>query len=75
MIAYIFVFLLLYILSNYLFNRLRIILNFMTMVIGLIFILNDWDNTVVADSTLKLSFLLSFLMYGYIVFYNIYIEE
>jgi len=75
MIAYIFVFLLLYILSNYLFKRLRIILNFMTLVIGLIFIINDWNNTVIADDTLKLSFALSFLLYGYIVWFNIYIEE
>lgn len=75
MIAFIFIFLLLYILSIYLFQRLRIILNFMTIAVGMIFFLNDWDNTVVPDSTLKLSFMLSFLLYGYVVWYNIYIEE
>lgn len=75
MIAYLFVILLLYILSNYLFKRLRIILNFMTTALGMIFIINDWNNGVIADDTLKLSFLLSFLLYGYIVWYNIYIEE
>lgn len=74
-VNYLFIILLLYIASRFYFKRLRVILNFMTVAMAMIFILNDWDNTVVPDDTLKLSFLLSFLLYGYISWYNIYIEE
>lgn len=67
--------LLLYLLSNYLFDKLRYVLNFMTITLGIIFFINDWNNTVVSDDLVKLSFMLSFALYGLMIFVNIYTDE
>lgn len=72
---YYFIILLIYIISTYLFSRLRIVWNFATMVMGTIFFLNNWNSTVVSDSIMKLSFMLSFLLYCMTVYYNVYISE
>lgn len=67
--------LILYLLSNYLFNRLRYVLNFMTMTVGAVFLVNDFDSNIISDSDTKLAFLLSFVMYALMVFVNIYTSE
>lgn len=64
-----------YILSIYLFDRFRMILASMTMILGLVLLLNDWNNTIVPDDTTKLSFILSFMMYSLMMIYNIFTEE
>lgn len=68
-----FIILLLYILSVYLFDHLRRALAFIAFATGFVFLLNEWDNTVVEDSTLKLVFILSFLLYSIAAGYNIYL--
>ena len=64
-----------YILSIYLFDRFRMILATMTMILGLVLLLNDWNNAVVPDDTTKLSFVLSFMMYSLMMIYNIFTEK
>ena len=75
MITYIFILLLIYIISTYLFSKLRVIWNFVTMIMGVIFIVNDFNNTIISDDTMKLSFMLSFIMYCFAVFLNVYTTE
>jgi hypothetical protein len=67
--------LLLYILSIFLFTRLRIFLTIMTMIQGLIFLLNDFYPTMIPESTLKLTFILTFLLYCLMIISNIIEEE
>lgn len=64
-----------FVLSVYLFNKFRIYLSFMTFGLGLTIILNDWNNTVVEDSTTRLISLLSFMLYSMMVMYMIYSTE
>ncbi len=70
-----FVLFMIYIFSAYLFDKFKLIMTFMTMVMGLVFLLNDWNNTVVPDDTLKLAFLLSFLLYSLMIIANIIFRE
>ena len=71
MITFLFILLLLFIFSNYLFTRLRNYLNLMSLTAGWILLLNDFYSTAVPDSTLKLAFMLMFALYTYIVWYHI----
>lgn len=64
-----------FVLSNYLFTKMRYILNFMSMILGVILFMNDLDNTIVADSIVKLSYMLAFVLYGLMVYVHIYSEE
>lgn len=70
-----FIILLFYLLSAYLFDKLRMVLTFIAFGTGFVFLLNEWNNTVVEDSTLKLVFILSFLLYSIMVIYNIFSED
>jgi len=67
--------LIIYILSTYLFDKFRIAMAFLTSMVGLTLMLNDWNNTVVNDATVKLTFILSFLLYSMMVMYMVYITE
>ena len=67
--------LIIYILSTYLFDKFRIAMAFLTSMVGLTLMLNDWNNTVVSDATVKLTFILSFLLYSMMVMYMVYITE
>jgi len=67
--------LIIYILSTYLFDKFRIAMAFLTSMVGLTLMLNDWNNTVVDDATVKLTFILSFLLYSMMVMYMVYITE
>jgi hypothetical protein len=58
-----FILLLIYIVSIFLFDRLRMMLIIMTMAQGLVFLLNDFYPTMIPESTLKLTFILTFLLY------------
>jgi len=64
-----------YLLSTYLFDKLRMALGIITAASGLVLLLNDWDNTVIDDSTTKLVFILSFVLYTLMVIYNIFTEK
>jgi hypothetical protein len=66
---------LVFILSVYLFDKLRMGIGMIALGAGLTLLLNDWDNTLVSDSTTKLVFILSFLFYTLMVIYNISIEK
>jgi len=48
---------------------------FLTSMVGLTLMLNDWNNTIVDDATVKLTFILSFLLYSMMVMYMVYITE
>lgn len=61
-------------LSAYLFDKLRMALIILTFASGFVFLLNEWNNTVVEDATLKLVFILSFLLYSLMILYNIFSE-
>lgn len=63
-----------YIMSAYLFEKFRMALATLTFVCGFVFLLNEWDSTVVEDSTIKLVFILSFLLYSLMVIYNVFTE-
>lgn len=63
---------LLYLLSTYLFDKLRMALAIVTFGSGFTLLLNDWNNTVVDDATVKLVFILTFLLYSIMVLYNIF---
>ena len=67
--------LIIYILSTYLFDKFRIAMAFLTSMVGLTLMLNDWNNTIVDDATVKLTFILSFLLYSMMVMYMVYITE
>lgn len=47
----------------------------MTMTVGAVFLINDFDSSIITDSNTKLAFLLSFVMYALMVFVNIYTSE
>jgi len=64
-----------YILSTYLFDKFRIYLTFMNFSLGIVLMLNDWNNTIVDDATVKLTFLLSFLIYSMMSMYMVYSSE
>lgn len=66
---------LLYLLSTYLFDKLRMALATITFGSGLTLLLNDWNNTVVEDATVRLVFILSFLLYSIMILYNIFTED
>lgn len=66
---------LIYLISTYLFDRLRMALIVLTSASGFILLLNDWDNTLVSDSTTKLVFILSFVLYSLMVLYNVFISK
>lgn len=66
---------LLYLLSTYLFDKLRMALAILTFGGGLTLLMNDWNNTVVDDNTTKLVFMLLFLLYSIMVLYNIFSED
>lgn len=66
---------LIYLISTYLFDRLRMALIVLTSASGFVLLLNDWDNTLVSDSTTKLVFILSFVLYSLMVLYNVFISK
>jgi hypothetical protein len=66
---------LIYLISTYLFDRLRMALIVLTIPSGLALLLNDWNNTVVDDSTTKLVFILSFVLYSLMVLYNVFVSK
>lgn len=67
--------LIIYILSSYLFEKFTIAIAFLASMVGLTLLLNDWNNTVVSDSTVKLTYILSFLLYSMMVMYLAYVKE
>lgn len=64
-----------YILSHYLFDKLKHALNMLSLGLGMAIIFNDWDSTFTTDSTVKLIALLTFLFYIILVLYNIVQEK
>jgi hypothetical protein len=70
-----FVMLLIFIVSVFLFERMRIWVNLISMTGGIIFFLNDWDPTVVSDPDLKLVFLLLFILYILLAWTNIFLDK
>lgn len=70
-----FVLLLVYILSIFLFDRLRLMLTIMTMAQGFVFLLNDFYPTMIPESTIKLTFILTFLLYCWFLISNIIKEK
>jgi len=70
-----FVMFVIYVMSIYLFDKLRMALAMITLGTGLVLLLNDWNNTVVPNDTVKLAFILSFLLYSLMIIYNIFSEE
>lgn len=70
-----FVLLILYIVSIFIFERLRIMLTILTMSQGLVFLLNDFYPTMIEEGTLKLTFILTFLLYCLMIIANIIQEK
>lgn len=65
MINFAFILLLLYVFSTFLFPMYKKVMAFMSLVMGLVLLLNDFYNTEIAlDSTVKLAFIISFVLYG-----------
>jgi undecaprenyl pyrophosphate phosphatase UppP len=61
--------------STYLLDKLKIYFGFLVMALGTVLVLNDWNNAVVPDDTMKLSFLLSIPIMYLVIWYNIYTED
>lgn len=70
-----FTLLLLYVISIFIFDRMRIMLTIMTMAQGLVFLLNDFYPTMISEGTLKLTFILTFLLYCLMMISNIIQEK
>ena len=64
MINFAFILLLLYIFSTFLFPMYKKVMAFMSLSMGFVLLLNDFYNTEIAlDSTVKLAFMMSFILY------------
>ena len=67
--------LLIYILSIFIFEKFRIVHTIMTMSIGFGYLLYDFYPGIVEESTLKLTFILTFLLYCSMLLYTVVLEN
>lgn len=59
-----------YILSHYLFDRLRHGLNLLSLGLGVPILFNNWDSTFTTDATVNLIAILTFLFYIMLIMIN-----
>ena len=76
MLVFYFVIWLIYFMLVFCMERMRLYMLFLQGAYGMILILNDFDNIIVPDSTLKLSFLLSVVLVTFmLIAYVNYVED
>ena len=67
--------LVLFIASCFILSKLRLAMTIITMCAGLVFLLNDFYANMIEETTLKLVFIICFLMYCLIIITNIVMED
>ena len=72
MITYGFALVLFYFVSSFFLKGTRFALNLLATITGMLLLLNDWNNTIVPDATMKLVLTLTILLYGLCVFVDIH---